>query len=355
MSAEGQPAEGAPALNPNPPHSIALAARFADNPVLLAPMAGVTEAPFRGICKRMGAGLTYTEMVSAKGLHYNPDSGGSRALLTFDADEVPCAVQIFGSEPEMMARQAAIICERHGESIALIDINMGCPVTKVVGKGEGSGLMRTPELAEAIVRAVSAAVPVPVTCKFRKGWDDESVNAVDFAQRMEAAGAAAVAVHGRTREQFYHGKADWDVIAEVKSAVGIPVIGSGDVLSADDVVRMIERTGVDAVMVARGAMGDPWIFREARSLLAGDGQLERPTSFERVDMAREHAAKLVGFAGERAVVRMRKHVAWYVSSMPGAVYVRTRVNESITYSELDALLLEYRDYLAELQDRREGA
>ncbi|HET6352568.1 MAG TPA: tRNA dihydrouridine synthase DusB [Coriobacteriia bacterium] len=355
MSATVRPAEGAPAQDPRSPHAATLAARFADNPVLLAPMAGVTEAPFRGICKNMGAGLTYTEMVSAKGLHYNPDSGGSRALLTFDADEIPCAVQIFGSEPEMMARQAAVICERYGESVALIDINMGCPVTKVVGKGEGSGLMRTPELAEEIVCAVSAAVPVPVTCKFRKGWDDESVNAVDFAQRMEAAGAAAVAVHGRTREQFYHGQADWDVIAQVKAAVSVPVIGSGDVMRAEDVVAMIHQTGVDAVMVARGAQGNPWIFREAHALLAGDERLERPTPYERIEMAREHAAKLIDFAGERAVVRMRKHVAWYVSNMPGAVYVRTRVNDSITYEELDALLVEYRDYLTELQTRREEA
>ncbi len=318
------------------------------NNVLLAPMAGVTEAPFRGICKRMGAGLTYTEMLSAKGLHYNPDSRGARAILTFAAEEIPCAVQLFGAEPEVMATQAARLIERHRDSVALIDINMGCPVTKVIAKGEGSALMRTPELAARIVSEVVAAVDVPVTVKFRKGWDDAEVNAVGFALAMEAAGAQAVAVHGRTREQFYHGKADWDIIALVKRALTIPVIGSGDVFSADDVVAMIERTGVDAVMVARGAQGNPWIFREARALIDHGERLAPPTPVERVEMARTHARALVEFSGEGSVGRMRKHVAWYVAGMPGASYVRGRVNACVTPSELDELLVEYRDHLESL-------
>ncbi len=213
-----------------------VAALLAENPVLLGPMAGVTEAPFRGICKRMGAGLTCTEMVSATGLHFNPDSAVSKRLLTFSPEETPCAVQIFGSDPEIMARQARTIVERYGDDVALIDINMGCPVTKVVAKGEGSALMRTPRLAAQIVAAVVAECPVPVTVKFRKGWDGESVNAVEFAQEMQAAGASALAVHGRTRDQFYHGQADWSVIADVKRAVDVPVVGSGDVLSARSVV-----------------------------------------------------------------------------------------------------------------------
>ncbi len=321
---------------------------LASNNVLLAPMAGVTEAPFRGICKRMGAGLTYTEMLSAKGLHYNPDSRGSKAILTFSDDETPCAVQIFGADAEIMAEQAAKLIERHGENIALIDINMGCPVTKVVAKGEGSALMRTPQLAARIVEQVAAAVDVPVTVKFRAGWDEGERNAVEFAQAMEAAGAAAVAVHGRTREQFYHGTADWDVIASVKRAVAVPVIGSGDVLSADDAVAMIERTGVDAVMVARGAQGNPWIFREARALIDCGERVAPPSWFERVDMAREHARALCAFSGERAVGRMRKHVAWYVAGMPGASHVRGRVNSCSTADELDALLVEYRAYLEAL-------
>jgi tRNA-dihydrouridine synthase B len=309
-------------------------------------MAGITEAPFRGICKRMGAGLTYTEMISVKGLHYNRESVASQALLSFSADEIPCAVQISGSEPEMMAEQAAELLESRGHDIALIDINMGCPVTKVVKKGEGSALMREPALAADIVSAVvEACGEVPVTVKIRKGWDSASLNAVEFARALEAAGAAAIAVHGRTRAQFYKGDADWDTIAQVKAAVGVPVIGSGDIFSAGDVVAMTERTGVDGVMVARGAQGNPWIFRETRALLDDGVELPGPTWFERIDMAREHADALVAFGGERAFVRMRKHVSWYIAEMPGAALVRGRVNDCKSHAELDDLLGEYREYL----------
>ncbi|TLM97234.1 MAG: tRNA dihydrouridine synthase DusB, partial [Actinobacteria bacterium] len=278
-------------------------------------------------------------------LHYNPDSGGSRALLSFAAEEVPCAVQLFGADPAMMAAQAAAILERHASDVALIDINMGCPVNKVVQKGEGSALMCDAPMAAAIVSAVRDAVDVPVTVKFRKGWDDASLNAVDFARAMEAAGAAAVAVHGRTREQFYRGDACWDTIADVKRSVSVPVIGSGDVFSADDVVAMFERTGCDAVMVARGAQGNPWIFREARALIDRGERIARPSDGERLDMALEHARALVAFKGERAIVRMRKHVAWYVAGMPGASYVRTHVNTVNSYDELEALFAEYRAFL----------
>ena len=319
-----------------------VAALLASNRVLLAPMAGVTEAPFRGICKRMGAGLTCTEMVSAKALHYNPDGSGSRSLLTLSPDEVPCAVQIFGADPQIMAEQARGIVERYGDAVALIDINMGCPVSKVVAKGEGSALMRTPELASAIVERVVAACGVPVTAKFRKGWNAQSANAEDFARALEAAGASAVTVHGRTREEFYHGSADWDAIAAVKRAVDIPVIGSGDVFCAGDVVAMLERTGVDAVMIARGAQGNPWIFREARALLDCGEVLAGPTACERIDMALEHAAELVTFAGDRAFVRMRKHVAWYISDMPDAARIRREVNLCDSFEQLAALLTGYR-------------
>jgi len=313
--------------------------------MVLGPMAGVTEAPFRGICKRMGAALTYTEMISAKGLHYNPDAAVTRALLTFDPAETPCAVQLFGSEPDIMAEQAARVVAEYGTDVACIDINMGCPVSKVVGRGEGAGLMRTPQLAAEIVTRVAAATGVPVTVKFRKGWDDAEANAAEFARAMEAAGAAAVCVHGRTRQQFYRGTADWDVIARVKAAVSVPVIGSGDVFSAADAIAMLERTGVDAVMVARGAQGNPWLFREARALFDSGEVLEPPTAVERVDMAREHARALVAFGGERAVIRMRKHVGWYIVGMPGASRVRDRVNHAITSADLDALLAEYRSHL----------
>ncbi|MBU4556298.1 MAG: tRNA dihydrouridine synthase DusB [Actinobacteria bacterium] len=313
--------------------------------VILGPMAGITEAPFRGICKRMGAGLTYTEMVSAKGLHYNPDSAVSRSLLSFSAEETPCAVQIFGADREIMAEQARGIVERNGADVAFIDINMGCPVTKVVAKGEGSALMRTPKLAAEIVSQVVARCGVPVTVKFRRGWSETESNAVEFGLAMEAAGASAIAVHGRTRDQFYRGRADWEVLAAVKSAVSVPVIGSGDVFSAADALAMLERTGVDAVMIARGAQGNPWIFREARALIDRGETIAPPTPFERIDMAREHAAALVEFAGERAFARMRKHVSWYIHDMPGATYLRERANEVGSYAELDELLLEYQAYL----------
>ncbi len=308
-------------------------------------MAGVTEAPFRGICKRMGARLTYTEMISAKGLHYNPDAAVTRSMLTFDPAETPCAVQIFGSDPTIMAEQAAGIVERYGADVACIDINMGCPVSKVVSHGEGSALMKTPALAAEIVAAVAERTDVPVTVKFRKAWDEREGDAVEFARVMEAAGAAAVCVHGRTRQQFYHGAADWDVIARVKGAVRVPVIGSGDIFSAADVRAMFERTGVDAVMIARGAQGNPWIFREARALIDTGSELDPPTALERVDMAREHARALVVFGGEHAVTRMRKHVGWYITGMPGASRVRERVNHITNSADLDALLREYATYL----------
>jgi tRNA-dihydrouridine synthase B len=313
--------------------------------VVLGPMAGITDAPFRGICSRMGAGLTYTEMVSAKGLHFNPDARVSKELLSLSAEEPHVAVQIFGTEVELMATQARRIVEEHGERVAFIDINMGCPVTKVVAKGEGSALMRTPDLAAEIVGAVAEACGVPVTVKFRKGWDLAEVNAVEFARAMEAAGAAALAVHGRTRDQFYRGAADWDVIAAVKAAVSIPVIGSGDVFSALDAKRMLDRTGVDAVMVARGAQGNPWIFRQARALIDTGEELARPTPFERIEMARSHTAALVAFGGERVFTRMRKHVSWYITGMPGATYVRERANEAASSAELDTLLAEYQEFL----------
>ncbi|MFU8891293.1 MAG: tRNA dihydrouridine synthase DusB [Anaerosomatales bacterium] len=318
---------------------------LAPGSVVLGPMAGITEAPFRGICKRMGARLTYTEMVSAKGLHYNPDSAVSKALLTLDAGEVPCAVQIFGSEPEIMADQASRIVEERAGDVALVDINMGCPMTKVTAKGEGAALMRTPELAAEIVSKVAEACSVPVTVKFRAGWDGTEVNAPEFARRMEAAGAAATAVHGRTREQFYRGRADWGVLAEVKRAVSVPVIGSGDVFSAADASAMLEQTGIDVVMVARGAQGNPWIFREAAALIERGEVVSPPTAFERIEMALRHAEALQVFGGDHTFPRMRKHVGWYIVGMPGATHVRERVNHIGSYRELHDLLTEYRRYL----------
>lgn len=319
---------------------------LAANNVVLGPMAGVTEAPFRAICKRYGAGLTYTEMISARGLHHTPNSDHARALLTFAPEEVPCAVQLFGSEPDIIAAQAARLCEEHPEKIACVDLNMGCPVTKVVAKGEGSALMRTPDLAARIVEAVVDAAPVPVTVKIRSGWDDSERNAVEFAQSMEASGVSAIAVHGRTREQGYGGHADWDVIRAVKEAVRVPVIGSGDVFDARSAAALVERTGADAVMVARGAQGNPWIFAQVRALIDRGEELAGPTHAERIEMAREHATALVAFAGPRAVSRMRKHVVWYAVGMPGATHLRAKAYTCTTHEQLDALLVEYRDYLA---------
>lgn len=316
------------------------------NNLVLGPMAGITEAPFRAICKRYGAGLTFTEMVSARGLHHSPNSPTARKLLAMAPEEVPCAVQLFGSEPDIIAQQAARLSDELGDTVLCFDLNMGCPVSKVVAKGEGSALMRTPSLAAAIVEAVVKAVgDVPVTVKFRSGWDATSVNAVDFARRMEASGAQALAVHGRTREQLYHGAADWDVIASVKASVSVPVMGSGDVFTPADVVRMLEHTSVDGVMVARGAQGNPWLFSRARALMETGELGPGPTNAERIAVAREHAAALVAFAGIHAVPRMRKHVSWYTAGMPGATYVRARVYQCSSADQLDALLGEYATYL----------
>ena len=314
--------------------------------VVLAPMAGIAEAPFRAICKRMGATLTYTEMVSAKALKFSPESRQTRLLLTLAPEETPCGVQLFGADPELMAEQAAALVGRLGSDVALVDVNMGCPVAKVVARGEGSALMRTPELAAEVVRQMVAALSVPVTVKVRKGWDLPSANAVEFALAMQDAGAAAITVHGRTRSQGYHGRADWGAIGAVKSALSVPVIGSGDVESTEAVMRMFHETGVDGVAVARGAQGNPWIFRECRALLDDGTPTTPPTALERVDMAAEHTEALIAFGGEQAHRRMRKHVGWYVKGLPGATHVRQLVNRTQSSADMLRLLAEYRAYLA---------
>jgi tRNA-dihydrouridine synthase B len=324
-----------------------LRALLADANVVLGPMAGITEAPFRAICRRFGAGLTFTEMVSATGLHYNPDAPASRTLLTLHPDEVPCAVQLFGADPETMAEQARRVVERHGDDVAVIDVNMGCPVSKVVKKGQGSALMRTPDLASRIVERMVERCGAPVSVKFRTGWDAETADPVGFAKAMEAAGASMLTIHGRTRGQFYTGAADWGVIAAVKAAVSIPVIGSGDVFSAQDAVRMLHETGVDAVMIARGAKGNPWIFAECRSLIDTGVELTHPSAAERIAVAREHAAALALIGGANPVGRMRKHAAWYLHGLPGAAAARRLIFCATTHEELDTLLAEYAASLAE--------
>ncbi len=304
-------------------------------PVLLAPMAGVNDIAFRALCLGCGADLTYTEMVSSKALSFANEK--TRHLFDRAPNERLVAVQLFGHEPETMAREAAWVEEQMGDALAYIDINMGCPARKIVKKGDGCALMTTPDVARAIVSQVSRAVEHPVTVKFRKGYAAGEDIAVDFARMMEAAGAAAVTVHGRTAAQFYSGNADWDVIARVKQAVGVPVIGNGDVKRGTDAVALVERTGCDAVMIGRAAQGNPWIFEQAKCALAGKPEPAAPSVEERVDMARRHAAMLSERMGNH-IVYMRKHVMWYLHGIPGAARARGDLNRCITLDDFNAVL-----------------
>lgn len=301
--------------------------------LLLAPMAGVSDAAMRCLCAQQGADLAYTEMVSAKGLSFANDK--TRHLLDMEPQERWAGVQLFGHESHTMAAQAAWIEQEMGERLACIDINMGCPARKIVSKGDGSALMKDPMLAADIVSAVRAAVACPVTVKMRRGWSaDEGECAPAFAQRMEAAGADAVCVHGRFSTQMYQGSSDRGVIARVKEALSIPVIGNGDVRCGADAVRMRDETGCDAIMIARGAQGNPWIFAEARAALAGMPVPASPTAIERIDMARRHAALLQRREG-RVLVRMRKHAMWYVAGLPGAAAARGALNRCVTCEDFD--------------------
>lgn len=320
--------------------SWAIAAMLQQNPYGLAPMAGVTDMVFRGICKSFGCGLTYTEMVSAKGLHYGSERTGK--LLSIGALEKPCGVQLFGSEPVILAETAQRLCDELGDSIALIDINMGCPAPKITSNGEGSALMREPLLASRIVEAVSRAAHVPVTVKIRKGWDEDCINALSFARMLECSGAAAICIHGRTRMQFYGGKADWDIIGEVKQAVSVPVIGNGDVFCAADALEMRKHTGCDGVLIARGAQGNPWIFGEIKHLARTGETLPLPTPHERMDVALEHARSLAEQNGEHAALQMRKHMAWYAKGIPGAAAFREAINHAQGMKMLEDAVARFR-------------
>ena len=310
---------------------------LAKNDALLAPMAGVTDRSFRVICREMGCGLAYTEMVSAKGLHFGGSAQRSAELLAIDPKEAPAAVQLFGGDPDILSEQAAAVFNRLGGSLALIDINMGCPAKKIVSNGEGCALMNDPDRAYSIIRAVSGAVPLPVTVKFRKGWDRASVNAVEFAKMAEQAGAAAVAIHGRTREQQYSGPADWEIIKKVRQGVSIPVIGNGDVFSVEAYFNMKAATGCDGVMIARGATGNPWIFTAIRAAKLSLPYAE-PSPKERVSVALRHAKELIDLKGEHAVVEMRRHAAWYVKGIPGAAAARGALNACDSLSALEIIL-----------------
>ncbi len=294
-----------------------------ENPFLAAPLAGITDAPTRRINREMGAAMGYSEMVSGKGLMYN--NKNTEDLLKIYPEEKPVAYQIFGSEPEVMAYTAK---QLQGRENALIDINMGCPVPKVVKNGEGSAMLKTPELIYDVVSATVANADKPVTVKIRIGWDDDSINCVEVAKIIEKAGASAVAVHGRTRMQYYSGKANWDAIKEVKENVGITVIGNGDIFSATDAMRMMEYTGCALVMIGRGMLGNPWIFKQCKALWEGKGEIEKPSRDEVVDMMIRHFTDIKELKGERtAVNEMRKHVGWYTKGMPNSAAFRRSINE----------------------------
>lgn len=305
-----------------------------DNPFVLAPMAGVTDLPFRKLCKEQGAGLICMEMVSAKAISFH--NKNTEALMEIDKCENPVSMQLFGSEPELMARVAAEIEERPFD---ILDINMGCPVPKVVNNGEGSALLKNPELIVKIVKSVSSAIKKPLTVKVRIGFENEPVDIVDIAKRVEDAGAAAIAVHGRTRQQYYSGTADWDAIRRIKEAVSIPVIGNGDVDSPEKAEVLIKETGCDGVMIGRAVRGNPWLFRELNHYFETGEKLSRPSVEEVREMILRHARMQTELKGEFTGIReMRKHVAWYTAGMRHSAALRRETNLVSSYEELEKLL-----------------
>ena len=301
-----------------------------DSNVILAPMAGVCDLPFRLLCREQGAALVCMEMVSAKAIYYN--NKNTELLMEIHPGEVPASLQLFGSDPQIISEMAKRIEER---PFSILDLNMGCPVPKVVNNGEGSALMKDPILAGKIIEAVVKAIQKPVTVKIRKGFDEAHVNAVEMAKIAEASGAAAVAIHGRTREQYYSGKADWDIIAQVKQAVKIPVIGNGDIVDGQTAKAMLTQTGCDGVMIGRASQGNPWIFREVNHFLATGETPEPPTKKEKRELVKRHAKLQLDCKGEYTAVReMRKHLAWYTAGMPHSAAFRQQINSMETMDDL---------------------
>lgn len=306
--------------------------------LILAPMAGVTDLPFRMLCKEQGVDLIYTEMVSAKGILYNNKNTDS--LLEVKEEERPVSLQLFGADPDILSEMAKKIEDRNFD---ILDINMGCPVPKVVNNGEGSALMKNPKLIGEIVYKVNRAIKKPLTVKIRKGFTENEVNAVEIAKIIEANGASAIAVHGRTREQYYSGKADWDIIKQVKDAVSIPVIGNGDIFTPEDAKAMQEYTGCDGLMIARGVRGNPWLFHQIKTYMDTGIMQEKPTVDEVINMILRHAKLQIQFKGEFIGIReMRKHVAWYTTGYPKSSKLRNLVNEIENMEQLYKLLEEYK-------------
>ena len=306
-------------------------------PLALAPMAGITDLPFRLICRRLGCGMTVSEMVSAKGMLYK--NVKTTEMLRIDDGERPTAIQLFGSVPAELA-EAARMVEASGAD--MIDFNMGCPVPKIVNNGEGSALMKNPQLAHDILAAMVKAVKIPVTVKFRAGWDDANRNAVEVARAVEAAGVSAVAVHGRTRQQFYEGKAEWSIIADVKQAVKVPVFGNGDIFTVADGLRMLEQTGCDGLMIGRGADGNPWLFTALAAALRGEPLPQPPSLKERLAQAAEHLEMLSAYKNEVVAVKeMRRHISAYLKGMPHAAEFRGRFHKVDTQEQFSELLAEY--------------
>ncbi|MDN5331870.1 MAG: tRNA-dihydrouridine synthase [Tepidanaerobacteraceae bacterium] len=306
-------------------------------PIFLAPMAGITDLPFRLICKEFGADVVITEMVSSRGIYYGDPK--TESLLAVDPGEHPIGVQLFGNDPEFFFHAIEKIKDRPFD---FINVNMGCPTPKIVKNGDGCALMREPALAREIIRESVRASRVPVTVKIRKGWDDEHVNAVEFSKMAEESGAAMVIIHGRTREQFYSGKADWDIIRRIKEAVSVPVIGNGDVFSAKDALSMLEQTGCDGVMVGRGALGNPFIFREIKHYLKTGEKLPKPTLEERKLVIYRHLDLALNFHGEKiGLLEMRKHIAWYLKGLPHSSAIKQKIQRSNKVDEIKSLLEEY--------------